>query len=148
MNKQHFLVKLYNILNDDEYQNICSWSNDGNSFLINEKNINKFIKEMNMTSLSSFKRKLCFYKFKIIKNILRDSHYIEFKHSYFNKHTELDLTKVTRKVNNQNKELKELNELLLTNIKLKIEIEQYKNKIKYNEIILEELTREMSDLYG
>lgn len=154
MKKQHFLEKLYDILNNNKYNKynkICSWTDDGTSFYINKQHINKFMNIFNIKSMDSFKRKLYFYKFKTLKNILNYNDCITFFHPHFNKNTKVNLDNVTRKSNidieltNLRNLTDELNELKYQNLKVKMEIDRYKNIIEYNDIILKDLINKLSN---
>jgi hypothetical protein len=93
----HFLTKLYQILENPEYENIIQWNDNGTSFLI--KNISVFSQKVlplyfKHNNYASFIRQLNIYDFHKIRT--RDNAQL-YGHSLFQKNNEEQLNLIKRK---------------------------------------------------
>ena len=93
-----FLLKLFDILNNNTYNEIISWNYDGTSIIIKEiNNLSDIIlpKFYTHNNYKSFVRQLNIYGFKKIKTIKNGE---GFKHEKFNKNSTYEqITQIKRK---------------------------------------------------
>ncbi|CAD8101572.1 unnamed protein product [Paramecium primaurelia] len=131
-----FLTKIYDILENSNYQDIIQWYQDGTAFIIKKpyefakKVLPKYFKHNNYTS---FVRQLNIYDFHKIKNELGKH---VFQHNFFQKEKKYLLCEIKRKSTEQQEQSEENNQnqsnnnsIQLSMFKLKHDYQQFHNEI-------------------
>lgn len=127
-----FLAKLWDMVNDESLQNIISWSKEGNSFVIKEKEkftlqvLPRYFKHCN---LSSFIRQLNKYGFKKVQPIENQKE-LEFAHNYFL----IDDPELLMKIKRKEPESKECNTVESEDVLLKDLFQKVKSLKKTQDI--------------
>lgn len=140
LNKPKFLVKLFTILNNEEFSNCIKWSPDGLSFVISDQYYlaqNILPRFFNHKNFSSFNRQLNYYNF---RNISLNKNEFEYKHDEFNKYKSLEeilLIEKKPKPENEDEIPRNIENKLLNTNYIKIEQDKeddlLKNILKLNE---------------
>ena len=101
--KKPFLLRLYEILNEKENQEIIHWNSEGNGLIIENINMLSIIilpKYYNHNNYSSFVRQLNIYRFHKTKSKVKEKE--EYKHEIFNKKiTKEQVKKINKRRNKE-----------------------------------------------
>lgn len=132
-----FIKILYSILNNKQYNNIISWSNNGNSFTIFDMNMfkqNILMIYFKYDNLSNFIRQLNYYSFYKLKNNL-----FSYANENFLQYDESKLGFIQKKRNHKNKHSLNFNINTIYDINNNLDINNvdnsllpYSNKKSYN----------------
>ena len=152
-----FLSKLYDILNDNTYNDIIHWNNEGSKIIIINITrlcdvvLPKFYKHNNY---SSFVRQLNIYGFHRSQGIIKDG--VCFEHEYFNKKITKEqinqiITKDKKKnflsdyFNIENEQTSKCNDILSNNNEKEI-LKQLLDKIEENSKNINQLQKDVEEL--